>query len=140
MSPLPQATPPGPTPAGPTAPPAGARPTPAEVAPADRGATRIADRVVAKIAAQAAREVLAGSSGAPPHATVTVHHDIARVRVGVELDYPGDLAAQCAAVRSRVVRRVEEYANMSVPEVDVDIEQLHSVHTRTGAGRDRRLR
>ncbi|MFE1896075.1 hypothetical protein, partial [Streptomyces yangpuensis] len=118
----------------------GGRPGGAEVAPADRGATRIADRVVAKIAAQAAREALAGSSGAPPHATVTVHHDIARVRVGVELDYPGDLAAQCAAVRSRVVRRVEEYANMSVPEVDVDIEQLHSVHTRTGAGRDRRLR
>ncbi|MEC4572171.1 hypothetical protein [Streptomyces virginiae] len=110
------------------------------VAAADRGATRIADRVVAKIAAQAAREALAGTSGAPPHATVTVHHDIARVRVSLELDYPSDLAAQCAAVRSSVVRRVEQLANMSVPEVDVDIEQLHSVHTRGGAGRDRRLR
>ncbi|MFD6228473.1 hypothetical protein ACFWFZ_16565 [Streptomyces sp. NPDC060232] len=110
------------------------------MAAGDRGATRIADRVVAKIAAQAAREALAGSSGPPPHATVTVHHDIARVRVSLELDYPSDLGAQCAAVRSRVVRRVEECANMSVPEVDVDIEHLHSAHTRTGAGRDRRLR
>ncbi|MET9573008.1 hypothetical protein ACFYNW_10000 [Streptomyces virginiae] len=105
-----------------------------------RGATRIADRVVAKIAVQAAREALARPSGAHPHATVTVHHDIARVRVSLELDYPSDLAAQCAAVRSSVVRRVEECANMAVPEVDVDIEHLHSTLARTGAGRDRRLR
>ncbi|KOV00540.1 hypothetical protein ADK91_25965 [Streptomyces sp. XY511] len=137
---MPQATPPGPTPPGPAAPHTGARAAPAVVAAGDRGATRIADRVVAKIAAQAAREALAGTSGAPPHATVTVHHDIARVRVSLELDYPSDLAAQCAAVRSSVVRRVEQLANMSVPEVDVDIEHLHSVHTRGGAGRDRRLR
>ncbi len=135
MSSLPQATPPGPA-----APHTGARATPAAVAAGDRGATRIADRVVAKIAARAAREALADTSGAPPHATVTVHHDIARVRVSLELDYPSDLAAQCAAVRSSVVRRVEECANMSVPEVDVDIEHLHSIHTRTGSGRDRRLR
>ncbi|MGW7435743.1 hypothetical protein [Streptomyces sp. NPDC054849] len=110
------------------------------VAAADRGATRIADRVVAKIAAQAAREALPTISGAAPHATVTVHHDIARVRVSLELDYPSDLAAQCAAVRRQVALRIEECASMSVPEVDVDIERLHSTHTRTSAGRDRRLR
>ncbi|MFD7259571.1 hypothetical protein [Streptomyces sp. NPDC059874] len=116
------------------------RATPPKVAPADRGATRIADRVVAKIAAQAAREALAALSGAPPHATVTVHHDIARVRVSLELDYPSDLAVQCAAVRRQVARRIEECAEMSVPEVDIDIEHLHSTHTRLAAGRDRRLR
>lgn len=132
------------------------RVVPPHTPPAERGATRIADRVVAKIAAQAAREALAarpdgppgaegagaGGAAAPgaPHATVTVHHDIARVRVSLELDYPGDLAARCAAVRSRVVRRVEEYAGMSVPEVDIDIEHLHSAHTRTAAVRDRKLR
>ncbi|MFE5535639.1 hypothetical protein [Streptomyces sp. NPDC056492] len=128
------------------------RSTPPRVPPAERGATRIADRVVAKIAAQAAREALAarrdgppgaaGSGAAPgaPHATVTVHHDIARVRVSLELDYPSDLAAQCAAVRRQVVRRVEECAAMSVPEVDIDIEHLHSAHTRTAALRDRKLR
>ncbi|MER6777183.1 MULTISPECIES: hypothetical protein [unclassified Streptomyces] len=134
------------------------RVVPPHAPPAERGATRIADRVVAKIAAQAAREALAaqpdgpprpagapGSAGATggqaaPHATVTVHHDIARVRVSLELDYPSDLAARCAAVRSRVVRLVEEYAGMSVPEVDIDIEHLHSAHTRTAALRDRKLR
>ncbi|MFD9410414.1 hypothetical protein ACFWBN_25835 [Streptomyces sp. NPDC059989] len=122
------------------------RTTPPRVPPAERGATRIADRVVAKIAAQAAREALTArperrpEQAAAPHATVTVHHDIARVRVSLELDYPSDLAAQCAAVRSRVARRIEEYAQMSVPEVDIDIEHLHSTHTRSAAGRDRRLR
>ncbi|MER7462702.1 hypothetical protein [Streptomyces sp. NPDC097981] len=141
------------------------RATPPRVPPADRGATRIADRVVAKIAAQAAREALAAQPGGPPdaawpagaaggaaapraagavpaapHATVTVHHDIARVRVSLELGYPCDLAAQCAAVRRQVVRRIEECAAMSVPEVDIDIEHLHSAHTRTAAVRDRKLR
>lgn len=127
------------------------RTTAPRVDPADRGATRIADRVVAKIAAQAAREALAAQPGGPaaagpasgaadPHATVTVHHDIARVRISLELDYPSDVAAQCAAVRGQVVRRVEECASMSVPEVDIDVERLHPAHTRLTAGRDRRLR
>ncbi|MEV7171129.1 hypothetical protein ACIPRL_15425 [Streptomyces sp. NPDC090085] len=131
MSTPPQAT---------TSPGPAARGNPAAVPAADRGATRVADRVVAKIAAQAAREALTAVPGAPPHATVTVHHDIARVHIGLELGYPSDLAAQCAAVRGRVVRLVEEYAQMTVPEVDIDIERLHSAHTRTAAGRDRRLR
>lgn len=69
-----------------------------------------------------------------------MHHDIARVRVSLELAYPSDLAAQCAAVRHQVVHRVEECAGMSVPEVDIDIEHLHSAHTRTAAVRDRKLR
>ncbi|MGW0363611.1 Asp23/Gls24 family envelope stress response protein [Streptomyces sp. NPDC002990] len=121
------------------------RPAPSQVAPADRGSTRIADRVVAKIAAQAAREALGAEPGGPaPHATVTVHHDIARVRVSLELDYPSDLAAQCAAVRRQVALRIEEYAAMAVPEVDIDIEHLHSPHVsphaRPVAGHERRLR
>ncbi|MEU9253204.1 hypothetical protein AB0D66_15305 [Streptomyces sp. NPDC048270] len=127
------------------APPAALPPraAPPRVAPADRGATRIADRVVAKIAAQAAREALAeppADRAAAPHATVTVHHDIARVRISLELDYPSDLGAQCAAVRRQVALRIEECAAMSVPEVDIDIEHLHPTHARPAAGRDRRLR
>ncbi|MFZ3469438.1 hypothetical protein ACODT3_29840 [Streptomyces sp. 4.24] len=116
------------------------RPAPPRVAAAERGATRIADRVVAKIAARAAREALAGTGAAPPHATVTVHHDIARVRVALELAYPSDLAAQCANVRRQVALRVEEYAEMAVPEVDIDIERLRPERARPAAGRDRRLR
>ncbi|MFD3695835.1 hypothetical protein ACFWUZ_06710 [Streptomyces sp. NPDC058646] len=116
------------------------RPSPPKVPAADRGATRIADRVVARIAAQAAREALTTGPGAAPYATVTVHHDIARVRIGLELAYPSDLAAQCAAVRREVARRIEECASMAVPEVDIEIEHLHAPPARPAAGQDRRLR
>ncbi|MFF7329481.1 hypothetical protein ACIQU5_13545 [Streptomyces sp. NPDC090306] len=99
----------------------------AGVAPGERGATRIADRVVAKVAAQAAREALAplASGVAPPHATVVVHRDSARVRVLVELDYPGDIGARCGRVRSQVVQRVGALVGMEVPEVAVQVERLH---------------
>ncbi|MFE1309361.1 hypothetical protein [Streptomyces sp. NPDC058755] len=95
--------------------------------PGERGATRIADRVVAKIAAQAAREALAPlpEGVAPPHATVVVHHDTARVRVVLELGYPCDIGARCAAVRRQVVERVGALVSMEVPEVAVQVERLH---------------
>ncbi|MEW2549342.1 hypothetical protein AB0910_26825 [Streptomyces sp. NPDC047002] len=111
-------------------------PDPDDVAPGERGSTTIADRVVAKIAAQAAREALfhgVPEGGDVPHAAVTVHKDHARVRVGLELDYPSDIGAQCGAVRLRVAERVNHLAGMTVPEVQVQVERLHSVDSRTTA-------
>ncbi|MEU3373074.1 iron-sulfur cluster assembly protein [Streptomyces sp. NPDC006660] len=104
------------------------------IEPAERGSTRIADRVVAKIAAQAAREALEQppQGGAPPHAAVTVHQDCARVRVSVELGYPSDLGGQCRAVRRQVAERVRALAGMDVPEVAVQIERLHTDTTARG--------
>ncbi|MEV4739113.1 Asp23/Gls24 family envelope stress response protein [Streptomyces sp. NPDC049555] len=110
---------------------------PRPVEPADRGATRIADRVVAKIAGQAAREALTGTlpeGHEPPYAAVDVHDGTARVRVAVELDYPADLAARCRDVRARIVERVRTLAGMEVPEVAVTVERLHSVHTARTTG------
>lgn len=91
--------------------------------------------MVAKIAAQAAREALVRvpEGGSAPHAAVDVHHGRARVRVGLELDYPCDIGGQCRAVRRRVAERVEALAGMTVPEVAVHVERLHSVHTRRAA-------
>lgn len=105
------------------------------IEPAERGATTIADRVVAKIAAQAAREALprVPEGGTQPRAMVTVHHDVAHVRVSLELDYPSDIGRQCGAVRRRVTQRVNALAGMEVPEVVVQVERLHSVHSRTAA-------
>ncbi|MEW2625840.1 hypothetical protein [Streptomyces sp. NPDC048106] len=103
------------------------REPPARVPPAERGATRIADRVVAKVAAQAAREA-AGPTPADadaPHATVTVHRDTARIRVHLELGYPCDIGARCAAVRRQVTERVGALVNMKVSEVAVRVERLH---------------
>ncbi|WP_149180072.1 hypothetical protein [Streptomyces sp. TRM49041] len=107
------------------------------VEPGERGATAIADRVIAKIAAQAAREALAAvfppDAGAP-HATVVVHRDSARVRVVVELAYPSDIGGQCSAVRRQVTHRVKDLAGMDVPEVAVHVERLHTAYERDGQG------
>ncbi|MGZ3114763.1 hypothetical protein [Streptomyces sp. H62] len=100
---------------------------PAVVEPGRRGATRIADRVVAKVAAQAAREAVGAlhPDAERPHATVVVHHDTAHVRVHLELDYPCDVGARCRRVRHQVVQRVRALVGMSVPEVAVQVERLH---------------
>ncbi|MGW2824824.1 hypothetical protein ACWC24_28050 [Streptomyces sp. NPDC001443] len=100
---------------------------PAVVPPGERGATRIADRVVSKTAAQAAREAVGPlpEAAAPPQATVVVHHDTARVRIHLELGYPGDVAARCREVRRHVVERVGALVGMEVPEVAVHVERLH---------------
>ncbi|MFI8933113.1 hypothetical protein ACIG3E_36285 [Streptomyces sp. NPDC053474] len=124
-----------------------------QVAPAERGATRIADRVIAKIAARAAREALWSlpEGAAPPHATVSVlarargsarageaPAAAARIRISLELDYPSDIGGQCAAVRRHVTERVHALAGMEVPEVAVQVERLHSAQARAAAqGRTR---
>ncbi|MET9735244.1 Asp23/Gls24 family envelope stress response protein [Streptomyces sp. NPDC006458] len=106
------------------------------VPPGERGATRIADRVVAKVAAQAAREALGAlpPQAAAPHANVVVRQartstdeerDAAKIRVHLELDYPTDIGARCRAVRRRVAERVGALVGMDVPEVAVQIERLH---------------
>ncbi|MFJ3583681.1 Asp23/Gls24 family envelope stress response protein [Streptomyces sp. NPDC090127] len=111
------------------------------VGPAGRGATTIADRVVAKIAARAAREALDAvpRAGSGPQASVVVTRDTARVSVSLELGYPSDVGRQCGAVRSQVMRRVRELAGLEVPEVTVHVERLHSPHTAREAD-GRRLR
>ncbi|MFD7710079.1 hypothetical protein ACFV6E_16540 [Streptomyces sp. NPDC059785] len=103
---------------------------PGTVVPAaERGAIRIADRVVAKIATQAAHEALDDlpDDAVPPHATVVVHHGSARVRVSLELGYPSDIGGRCRAVRRQVARRVGALAGLEVPEVAVEVERLHLV-------------
>ncbi|WP_086772466.1 Asp23/Gls24 family envelope stress response protein [Streptomyces bobili] len=115
----------------------GARPS--AVPPGERGATRIADRVVAKIAAQAAREAVGPlpPDAARPHATVVVRPhsrppssggtpvDAAHIRVHLELGYPTDIGPRCHAVRRHVAERVGELVGMEVPEVAVQVERLH---------------
>ncbi|CAL9406240.1 MULTISPECIES: Asp23/Gls24 family envelope stress response protein [Streptomyces] len=108
------------------------------VPPGERGATSIADRVVAKIASQAAREAVGTlpPDADRPSASVTVHHDVVHVRVHVELDYPCDIGDRCRSVRRRVVERVGELVGMQVPEVVVQVEGLHLAGA-PGAGKRR---
>jgi uncharacterized alkaline shock family protein YloU len=106
---------------------------PAQLPPGERGSLRIADRVVARIAAHAAGEVLGHAPGAglvpheaAPHASVSIRKNTARLRLTLELGYPADLGAVSATVRRHVTGRVEALTGMAVPEVAVEIERLHS--------------
>ncbi|MDX3074444.1 Asp23/Gls24 family envelope stress response protein [Streptomyces sp. MI02-7b] len=115
------------------------------LAPAERGSLRIADRVPAKIAAQAARETLAGAPGrehvprgAFPRASVSVHRDRMHVRLSVELGYPVDIAEVSRAVRRHVAERVEELTGIVVQGVVVEVERLHSQTSH--AAEERRVR
>ncbi|MET7734499.1 Asp23/Gls24 family envelope stress response protein [Streptomyces sp. NPDC005402] len=122
------------------------------VPPADRGATRIADRVVAKVAGQAAREALGKlpAEAEPPYATVVVlPHSrvrsnggtptaVVRVRVHLELDYPCDIGTRCREVRQQVGERVVALVGMEVSEVSVQVERLHPAQAHGAAkGRTR---
>ncbi|MFF4658083.1 Asp23/Gls24 family envelope stress response protein [Streptomyces sp. NPDC001381] len=126
----------------------------------ERGATAVADRVVAKIAAQVAREVLGrftesvrhvppgrrtprvntsvrraperntagpdGESAAGPRVVLGE----ARLRITVELGYPSDIGAQCAAVRREVTERLRTLAGMQVSDLAVSVGRLHTVYAR----------
>lgn len=116
-----------------TAPAPGPR-TLVRVPAAERGATRIADRVVAKVASRAAHEVLSDAperhrelAGRGPHASVSVRSGNARIRLTVELAYPSDIGAVCAALRREVAHRVHSLTGMRVPEVAVEVQRLHPV-------------
>jgi uncharacterized alkaline shock family protein YloU len=106
---------------------------PAQLPAGERGGLRIADRVIAKIAAQAAGEVLVEAPGAElvpkeatPHASVAVRKNYARLRLTLELGYPADIGAVCGRVRRHVTSRVEALTGMVVPEVAVEVERLHA--------------
>ncbi|MQY12279.1 hypothetical protein SRB5_24120 [Streptomyces sp. RB5] len=108
--------------------------SPETVPPHERGSTRIADRVIAKIASQAAREALRGAPGTDSrHAAVVRRGSGARIRVGVELGFPSDIRAQCVLVRGAVAERVIELAGLTTAEVAVEVERLHTA----GGGRPR---
>ncbi|WP_030690784.1 Asp23/Gls24 family envelope stress response protein [Streptomyces globisporus] len=125
----------------------------------ERGATSVADRVVAKIAAQVAREALSRftepTGHVPPghrtpHVTAVVRGapernaseraggpagsrpvlGQVRMRIAVELGYPSDIGAQCAAVRREVTERVTAWAGVEVSDLVVAVERLHSAHSR----------
>ena len=107
----------------------------APVDPGNRGRTTIADRVVAKVAAQAATEVqhaaglrrsLAGRSlgGDRVRATADVDGHVTTLRLELAVDYPTPVRQVTRAVRRQVVSRVGEYCGMTVDHVDITVAAL----------------
>ncbi|MEU9299646.1 Asp23/Gls24 family envelope stress response protein [Streptomyces sp. NPDC048269] len=111
--------------------PGGAAGATRELLPAaERGATVIPDKVVARIAARAAREALHGQAGtadmklAAPHASVAVAGGSARLGLTLDLPYPADLAGTAREVQHYVGERVAQLTGMKVTEVTLTIEHL----------------
>ena len=95
---------------------------PAGIPAAERGGLRIADRALARIAAQAASEALAEHAPEPdrlgfPRASADQGRRGLRLRLGIDLPYPVDIAAATGAVHHQVVRRLEQLAGTTEPPV-----------------------
>ncbi|WP_374772608.1 Asp23/Gls24 family envelope stress response protein [Streptomyces sp. NBC_01310] len=113
-----------------------AAPTPPVLPAAERGATVIPDRVVARIAARAAKEALATHTDtsaahaklADPRASVTVGSGAARLGLTLDLPYPVDLAGVSRQVQQYVSERVAHLTGMRVTEVTLAIEHLIPAH------------
>ncbi|MFI8278118.1 Asp23/Gls24 family envelope stress response protein [Streptomyces sp. NPDC085929] len=109
-----------------------AAPTRPVLPAAERGATVIPDKVVARIAAHAAKEALAThpdtsaahSKLAGPRASVTVGSGAARLGLTLDLPYPVDLAGVSRQLQHHVSERVAHLTGMRVTEVTLAIEHL----------------
>lgn len=102
---------------------------------AERGRTTIADRVVAKVAAQAATEVdhaaglrrsLAGRSlgEARVRTSADVDGHVASLKVDLAVDYPSPVRQVTRAVRRQVTERVVTLCGMQVDHVDITVAAL----------------
>ncbi|MFI8455715.1 hypothetical protein [Kitasatospora sp. NPDC085464] len=95
-----------------------------------RGRLRVADRVYARIAARAAREVQVGAwpagraKGVPPHVSVAVPGSTVTVRVEVELPFPADIAGLARTMRAAIAERVLSLTGTRVSDVVVVVEKL----------------
>ncbi|MFG2715490.1 Asp23/Gls24 family envelope stress response protein [Streptomyces goshikiensis] len=109
-----------------------AAPTRLALPTAERGATVIPDKVVARIAARAAKEALAKHTDTPaahaklagPRASVTVDGGMARLGLTLDLPYPVDLAGVARQLQHYVGERVAHLTGMRVTEVTLAIEHL----------------
>ncbi|MGW7329255.1 Asp23/Gls24 family envelope stress response protein [Streptomyces sp. NPDC054840] len=109
-----------------------AAPTPPVPPAAERGATVIPDKVVARIAARAAKEALATHTDTSaahaklsgPRASVAVAGGAARLGLTLDLPYPVDLAGLSHRLRQDVGERVAQLTGMRVTEVTLAIEHL----------------
>jgi uncharacterized alkaline shock family protein YloU len=91
----------------------------------DRGTTRIADLVVARIVDQAARG-LGGVrlTGRPPSASVAVGRSRVTIRLPLALRYGVSFAEASAAVRATVIEQVEGLTGLVVDAVNISVDDV----------------
>lgn len=106
------------------------------VDPAERGETRIHDRVVERLVSASASEV-AGTGGTHrrllgvpvssadrPVAEAVVNGSVVTARVSLSVDYPSPVREVAAQVRDTVSSQVERMTGLRVAEVDVVVAAL----------------
>ncbi|MES4890859.1 Asp23/Gls24 family envelope stress response protein [Streptomyces sp. NPDC096012] len=111
--------------------------------PAERGATVIPDRVVARIAAQAARTAQSRRAAVPPgrsapmapSASAAVRTGAVRVHLTMDLPYPTDIPRVCERIQQDVAERVAQLTGLRVGEVTLTVRRL--VTAAAGRGRVR---
>ncbi|MGX5187147.1 Asp23/Gls24 family envelope stress response protein [Streptomyces avermitilis] len=110
--------------------------------PAERGATVIPDRVVARIAAQAARTAQSQRAAIPPDrsgpaapsASAAIRTGSVRLHLAIDLPYPTDIPQICERIRHDVAERVAQLTGLEVGEVALTVRRLV---TAAGANRGR---
>jgi hypothetical protein len=110
--------------------------------PAERGATVIPDKVVARIAAQAARAAQSRRAAIPPDrggpaapsASAASHTGSVRLHLALDLPYPADIPLVCERIQHDVAERVAQLTGLHVGEVTLIVRRLV---TASGAHRGR---
>ncbi|MFF9085894.1 Asp23/Gls24 family envelope stress response protein [Streptomyces sp. NPDC014991] len=100
--------------------------------PAERGATVIPDRVVARIAAQAARTAQSRSAAVPPDrgrpeapsASAAVRTGSVRLHLAMDLPYPTDIPRACRRIQQDVAEKVTQLTGLDVGEVVLTVRRL----------------
>ncbi|MFD7033524.1 DUF6286 domain-containing Asp23/Gls24 family envelope stress response protein [Streptomyces sp. NPDC059917] len=89
-----------------------------------RGTTTVADRVVRKIAEQAAREAVTGRGGSLTKGSASVHGRTARVGVDVALAYRGSAGEAARLVQDHVAARTRHLTDLRLPAPRVSVRAL----------------
>ncbi|MFC9282831.1 Asp23/Gls24 family envelope stress response protein [Streptomyces collinus] len=100
--------------------------------PAERGATVIPDKVVARIAFQAARTGQYRRAALPPdrngparpHATAAVRAGSVRLHLTMDLPYPTDIPGVCQRIQDEVAGQVSRLTGLRVAEVALTVRRL----------------
>ncbi|MER5342866.1 Asp23/Gls24 family envelope stress response protein [Streptomyces mirabilis] len=100
--------------------------------PAERGATVIPDRVVARIAARAARTAQSRRAAVPPDrsgpaapsASAVVRSGTVRLHLAMDLPYPTDIPHACQRIQHDVAERVTQLTGLEVGEVTLTVRRL----------------
>lgn len=98
-----------------------------------RGATTIADRVVRKVAEQAARETLTALGGRVSKGTAAVRGQSADVGVDIVLAFRGSADDAARTVQDHVVERISHLTGLRLPAPRVSVRELTTTARETPA-------